>query len=95
MAKRLTGELGSPAIVFALFGRTAAIICNSPAVIDHSDDGDAARSNRSELIRPLRLLAQDESDLLAFLQAPTRKVDPTVPVLPRQPDLRHAPWRRS
>jgi cytochrome c peroxidase len=54
------------------------------AVVTHYVDGGAARPSRSELIRPLKLSSQEQSDLVAFMKTLTSNIDPTaVPVLPR------------
>lgn len=54
------------------------------AVIEHYDIGGIDRPSRSLLIKPLRLSAQEKSDLVALMKTLTSNVDPTtVPVLPR------------
>jgi cytochrome c peroxidase len=53
-------------------------------VIDHYVKGGIARASRSELMKPVALSAQEQSDLVAFMQTLRSDVDPTpVPVLPR------------
>ena len=53
-------------------------------VVEHYNHAGVARDSRSDLIKPLRLSAQELSDLVAFLGTLTSDVDPTpVPVLPR------------
>ena len=53
-------------------------------VIDHYVKGGIARGSRSELMKPVALSAQEQSDLVAFMQTLRSDVDPTpVPVLPR------------
>jgi cytochrome c peroxidase len=54
------------------------------AVIDHYVKGGIARASRSELMKPVALSAQEQSDLVAFMKTLKSDVDPTpVPVLPR------------
>jgi cytochrome c peroxidase len=54
------------------------------AVVDHYNTGGIDRPSRSDIIKPLGLTAQEEGDLVAFMQTLTSDVDPTtVPVLPR------------
>ena len=54
------------------------------AVIDHYDSGGIARESRSDLIKPLKLSAQEKADLVAFMKTLTSSVDPTtVPEMPR------------
>ena len=54
------------------------------AVVEHYDHAGIDRPSRSNLIRPLKLSAQEKSDLVVFMQTLTSSVDPTtVPVLPR------------
>lgn len=54
------------------------------AVVDHYNSGGVARVSRSELIKPLGLMAREKSDLVAFLRTLTSDVDPTtLPALPR------------
>jgi cytochrome c peroxidase len=54
------------------------------AVIDLYDRGGIDRPSRSELIQPLGLSAEEEADLIAFLDTLTGKPEPFVePVLPR------------
>jgi cytochrome c peroxidase len=54
------------------------------AVIEHYNTGGIDRPSRSMLIKPLRLSAQEKSDLVALMKTFTSNVDPTtVPVLPR------------
>src|SRR5262249_26999398 len=45
-------------------GRVATL----EAVVAHYVDGGIARPSRSELIRPLKLSAQEQSDLVAFMK---------------------------
>jgi len=54
------------------------------AVIEHYDTGGIDRPSRSILIKPLKLTAQEKSDLVALMKTLTSNIDPTtVPVLPR------------
>ena len=54
------------------------------AVVHHYNTGGIDRPSRSDIIKPLGLTAQEEADLVAFMQTLTSDTDPTtVPVLPR------------
>jgi len=54
------------------------------AVVEHYNTGGIDRPSRSDIIKPLGLTAQEEADLVAFMQTLTSDADPTtVPVLPR------------
>ena len=53
-------------------------------VIDHYIKGGIERPSRSELIKPLKLTAEEKADLLAFLQTLNSDLSNTaIPVLPR------------
>jgi cytochrome c peroxidase len=53
-------------------------------VIEHYVTGGIVRPSRSELIKPLKLTAEEKSDLIAFLQTLNSDLSNTaVPVLPR------------
>jgi len=53
-------------------------------VIEHYDSAGIERPSRSELIKPLKLTAQEKSDLVAFLRTLNSDLGNTaVPVLPR------------
>jgi cytochrome c peroxidase len=53
-------------------------------VIEHYDTAGIERPSRSELIKPLKLTAQEKSDLVAFLRTLNSDLSNTaVPVLPR------------
>jgi cytochrome c peroxidase len=53
-------------------------------VIDHYDSGGVDRPSRSDLVKPLKLTAQEKTDLVAFLKTLTSNPDQTtVPVIPR------------
>ncbi len=54
------------------------------AVVEHYNAGGIDRPSRSDIIKPLGLTTQEESDLVAFMRTLTSDVNPTtVPVLPR------------
>jgi cytochrome c peroxidase len=54
------------------------------AVVDHYVKGGIARPSRSELIKPLKLSAEEKADLLAFLATLNSDLSNTaIPVLPR------------
>ena len=54
------------------------------AVVDHYDRGGIERPSRSDIIKPLRLTAQEKTDLVAFLQTLTGRAEPmSIPLLPR------------
>ena len=54
------------------------------AVVEHYVKGGVDRPSRSELMKPVALSAQEQSELVAFLRTLTSNVDPTsLPVLPR------------
>lgn len=53
-------------------------------VVEHYDHGGIDRPSRSDLMRPLGLVAQEKSDLVAFLKSLSSNLTPTAaPVLPR------------
>lgn len=53
-------------------------------VVEHYDKAGTDRPSRSVLIRPLKLTAQEKSDLVEFMRTLTSDLSPTiVPVLPR------------
>jgi cytochrome c peroxidase len=53
-------------------------------VVEHYVKGGVDRPSRSELMKPVALSAQEQSELVAFLRTLTSNVDPTsLPVLPR------------
>jgi cytochrome c peroxidase len=53
-------------------------------VVEHYDQGGVDRPSRSDLMRPLKLTAQEKADLVAFLKTLSSELGPTaVPVLPR------------
>jgi cytochrome c peroxidase len=54
------------------------------AVVAHYVKGGIERPSRSELMKPVALSAQEQSDLIVFMKTLTSRVDPTaIPVLPR------------
>jgi cytochrome c peroxidase len=54
------------------------------AVVEHYDQGGVERPSRSDLMKPLKLTAQDKADLVAFMMTLTSNLSPTVvPALPR------------
>jgi len=54
------------------------------AVVEHYVKGGIARPSRSELMKPVALSTQEQSELVAFMKTLTSSVDPTsLPVLPR------------
>jgi cytochrome c peroxidase len=54
------------------------------AVVEHYVKGGIERPSRSELMTPVALSAQEQSELVAFMKTLTSSVDPTsLPVLPR------------
>ena len=53
-------------------------------VVEHYSTGGIDRPSRSELIKPLKLTAEEKADLVAFLKTLTSNLSPTaMPVLPR------------
>jgi cytochrome c peroxidase len=54
------------------------------AVMEHYVRGGIDRPSRSELMKPIALSAQEQSELVGFMKTLTSNLDPTsVPVLPR------------
>ena len=54
------------------------------AVVEHYVKGGIERPSRSELMKPVALSKQEQSELVAFMKTLTSSVDPTsFPVLPR------------
>ena len=53
-------------------------------VVEHYDRGGVSRESRADSVKPLGLSKQEKSDLVAFLNTLTSRVDPTtMPSLPR------------
>src|SRR5215475_11039463 len=53
-------------------------------VVDHYDNAGVDRPSRSDLMRPLRLTAQEKADLVDFMKTLSSNLTPTAaPVLPR------------
>src|SRR6266550_7074217 len=53
-------------------------------VVEHYNHGGVERPSRSDLVKPLGLTPQEQSELVAFLKTLSSNLDPTtVPVLPR------------